>query len=139
MPEEIEGRITEPTPQQDGYEPVEGSTLYDALERLGILEDMIESGELMTPEAKPGDTVYFIYKDAVVLEGTLLVVFTEYDEEEEAYFFHVRIANDFYDVIAQRPASEYNQTWFKTQAAAEAALLAIQQAQQAQQNEQAEP
>ena len=96
---------------------------------------MIESGELMTPEVKPGDTVFFIYKDTVVLEGTLLDVFTEYDEQEEAYFFRVRITNDFYEMFVIYPAADYNKTWFKTQAAAEAALQALQLSQQEEEQE----
>ena len=127
----LEGRITEPVP-----EPTGGYELSDdyaaapdfATEKLGLLEDMIESGELMTPAVKPGDTVYFLYKDTVVLEGVLARAFTEYDATAEKYFFYVELRSDFYGLFVIYPSSEYGQTWFKTQAEAEAALLAIQEA-----------
>lgn len=124
----LDGRITIIEP-----EPIEGYTLTgsaapeDATTKLGMIEDMIESGELMTPAVKPGDTVYFIYKDTVVLEGVLVRAFTEYDVTAEKYYFYAELSCDFYGLFVTYPAAAYGQTWFKTQAAAEAALLALQE------------
>ena len=82
---------------------------------------------VMTPSVKPGDTVYFIYKDTVVLEGVLVRAFTEYDVTAEKYYFYAELSCDFYGLFVTYPAAAYGQTWFKTQAAAEAALLALQE------------
>ena len=124
----LEGRITilEPEPIEE-YALNGSAAPEDATLKLGLLEDMIESGELMTPAVKPGDTVYFLYKGTVVLEGELARAFTEYDSSEEKYFFYVELRSDFYGLFVIYPAAEYGQTWFKTQAAAEAALQALQE------------
>lgn len=125
----LDGRITVIDPVSGDYEldDVYAAAPYFAEEKLGIIEDLIESGELMTPAVKPEDTVYFIYKDVEVLEGKLLQVFSEYNASEEKYYYQVVLGNEFYRLSVQYPASEYNHTWFKTQAAAEAALQAIQE------------
>jgi len=140
MPEEValteeemlEGRITVVDPVSGDYEldDVYASAPYFAEEKLGIIEDLIESGELMTPAVKPGDTVYFLYKNTVVLEGELARAFTEYNASAEKYFFYVSLHSDFYGLSIVYPSSEYGQTWFKTQAAAEAALQEILEAEE---------
>ena len=56
---------------EGSYEPKAEITTDEAIERLGIIEDLIESGELMPPDIKQDDTVYFIYKNAQVLEGAI--------------------------------------------------------------------
>ena len=124
----LDGRITilEPEPIEE-YALTGSAAPEDATLKLGLLEDMIESGELMTPAVKPGDTVYFIYKDTVVLEGVLVRAFTEYDVTAEKYYFYAELSCGFYGLFVTYPAAAYGQTWFKTQAAAEAALLALQE------------
>lgn len=125
----LEGRITEPIEIGYIYTEDVGAAAPDlALDKLGTIEDLIESGELMNPAVKLGDTVYFIFKDTVVLEGQLYNVFPEYDEQNEKFYYQVMLRNDFYRLTEQYPASEYNHTWFKSQAEAETALQAIQEA-----------
>ena len=106
----------------DDYELIGSAAPSDAMQKLGELEDLIENGELMNPAVKPDDTVYFIYKDAVVLEGTVDNVLTQYDSEQEKYFYHVILHNVFYNLFVQMPAAQFGKTWFKTKAQADAAL-----------------
>ena len=107
----------------DGAYALDGqSTSADAVGRLGVIEDLIESGELMTPDIKQDDTMYFIYKNAQVLEGTIENVFTQYDADAQKYYYHVLIRNSFYNLLADYPASGYGATWFKTRAEAEEKL-----------------
>ena len=89
----LDGRITVIDPVSGDYEldDVYAAAPYFAEEKLGIIEDLIESGELMTPAVKPEDTVYFIYKDVEVLEGKLLQVFSEYNASEEKYYYQVQL------------------------------------------------
>ena len=104
----------------DGAYALDGqSTSADAVGRLGVIEDLIESGELMTPDIKQDGTVYFIYKNAQVLEGTIENVFTQYDPGTQKYYYHVLIRNSFYGLLADYPATGYGVTWFKTRAEAE--------------------
>ena len=127
----LDGRITEPVEIGYIYTEEVGAAAPDfALDKLGTIEDLIESGELMTPAVKPNDTVYFIYKNEVVLEGLLHSVFSEYDEQADKYYYQVLLKNDFYRLVVQYPASDYNKKWFKTQAEANTALLAIQEAEE---------
>ena len=127
----LEGRITilEPEPIEE-YALCGSAAPEDATVKLGIIEDLIESGELMTPAVKPNDTVWFVYKDTVVLEGKLYNVFSEYNMADDKYYYHVTLVNEFYRLSVNYPAADYNKTWFKTQAAAEAALQAIQEAEE---------
>jgi len=133
MPDDdvLDGRITilEPEPIEE-YTLCGSAAPEDAVLKLGILEDMIESGELMTPSVKPGDTVYFVYKQTQVIQGVFVNAFIRYDYTAEKYFFYVELRSDFYEMTAIYPASEYNITWFKTQAAAEAALQEILEAEE---------
>ena len=123
----LDGRLTEPVEIGYIYEENVGAAAPDfAREKLGIIEDLIESGELMTPAVKPNDTVYFVYKDTVVLEGRLYSVFSDYNQQDEKYYYQVLLQNDFYRLVVQYPAAEYNRTWFKTREAADAALAEIQ-------------
>ena len=132
----LDGRITEPVEIGYIYTEEVGAAAPDfALDKLGTIEDLIESGELMTPAVKPNETVFFVYKNSTVLEGTLHSVFSEYDEQADKYYYQVLLKNDFYRLVVQYPASEYNHTWFKTQAEAEAALQAIQEAEEEEENE----
>lgn len=131
----LDGRLTEPIEIGYIYEENVGASAPDfALEKLGLLEDMIENGELMTPSVKPEDTVFFVYKQAQVIQGVFKNAFTKYDYTEEKYLFYVEIRSDFYEMTVIYPASDYNKTWFKTQAAADAALLAIQEAEEEEEN-----
>ena len=126
MDDVLDGRLTEPIEVGYIYEENVGAAAPDfAREKLGIIEDLIESGELMNPAVKPNDTVYFVYKDTVVLEGRLHSVFSEYSMEDEKYYYQVLLENDFYRLVVQYPASGYNKTWFKTLEEANAALQAI--------------
>ena len=111
----------------DDYELVGSAAPSDAMQKLGELEDLIENGELMNPAVKPDDTVYFIYKDAVVLEGTVDNVLTQYDPEQEKYFYHVILRNAFYNLFVQMPAAQFGKTWFKTKTQADAALQNLQE------------
>ena len=127
MGDVLDGRLTEPIEVGYIYEENVGAAAPDfAREKLGIIEDLIESGELMNPAVKPNDTVYFVYKDTVVLEGRLHSVFSDYDPQDGKYYYHVMLQNDFYRLAVQYPASGYNKTWFKSKEAAETALAAIQ-------------
>ena len=126
MDDVLDGRLTEPIEVGYIYEENVGAAAPDfAREKLGIIEDLIESGELMTPAVKPDDTVFFVYKNTVVLEGRLHSVFSEYDAQDEKYYYQVLLENDFYRLVVQYPANEFNHTWFKTREAAEAALAEI--------------
>lgn len=126
MDDVLDGRLTEPIEVGYIYEENVGAAAPDfAREKLGIIEDLIENGELMNPAVKPNDTVYFVYKDTVVLEGRLHSVFSEYSTEDEKYYYQVLLENDFYRLVVQYPASGYNKTWFKTLEEANAALQAI--------------
>ena len=107
---------------EGSYEPKAEITTYEAIERLGIIEDLIESGELMPLDIKQDDTVYFIYKKAQVLEGAIESVFTQYDADTLKYYYHVLIRNSFYGLLADYPAAGYGATWFKTRAEAEEKL-----------------
>ena len=128
---ELDIRVTELVqPSDDGYALVSGAEFEDAVDKLGVIEDLIESGELMPPDIKPGDTIYFVFKSSVVLEGTLANVYSGYDETEGKYYYYVVLENDFYGSTVHCPASYYNKTWFKTQAAAEAALQEILEAEE---------
>ena len=124
----LDGRLTilEPEPIEE-YALVGSAAPEDATTKLGMIEDLIESGELMTPAVKPNDTVWFVYRDTVVLEGKLANVFSEYNIADDKYYYYVTLINEFYRLSVTCPASEYGQTWFKTQAEADAALLAIQE------------
>lgn len=125
---EYDDRITEPVAgSEDEYSLASGAAWTDAVAKLGVIEDLIESGELMTPEVKQNDTVYFIFRNTVVLEGTVESIFSQYDETDEKYYYYVRMRNSFYGVLIQFKASTYGTMWFKTQAAAEAALLELQE------------
>ncbi|MBQ7547879.1 MAG: hypothetical protein IJT41_13060 [Clostridia bacterium] len=132
----LDGRITEPI--EIGYiyvEDVGGSAPDFAREKLGLLEDLIENGELMNPAVKPGDTVFFVYKNTVVLEGVLARAFTEYDAAADKYFFYADLRSDFYGLFVVYPSADYGKTWFKTKAEADAALLTIQEAEEGDENE----
>ena len=107
---------------EGSYEPKAEITADEAIERLGIIEDLIESGELMPPDIKQGDTVYFIYKNAQVLEGTIENVFTQYDAGTQKYYYHVLIRNSFYGLLADYPAADFGVSWFMTRAEAEEKL-----------------
>lgn len=130
----LDGRITilvpEPTGGYDYNEDVGAAAPDLALEKLGTIEDMIERGELMTPSVKPGDDVFFVYKQTQVIQGVFKNAFTKYDYTAETYLFFAELRSDFYEMTAIYPASEYGQTWFKTQAEAEAALQEILEAEE---------
>ena len=111
----------------DGAYALDGqSTSAEAIGRLGVIEDLIASGELMTPDIKQDDTVYFIYKNAQVLEGTIENVFTQYDADTQKYYYHVLIRNSFYGLLADYPAADFGVTWFKTRAEAEDKLGSVE-------------
>ena len=104
---------------EGSYELDGQSTSADAIGRLGVIEDLIESGELMTPDIKQDDTVYFIYKNAQVLEGTIENVFTQYNADTQKYYYHVLIRNSFYGLLADYPVADFGATWYKTRAEAD--------------------
>lgn len=109
----------------DSYELVGSAAPLDATTKLGLIEDMIESGELMNPAVKPNDTVYFIYKNEVVLEGIVDSVYSQYDDTTEKYLYHVTLLNSFFNLCCSYPASEYGKTWFKNKAAADNKLKEV--------------
>ena len=87
---------------------------------------MIESGELMPPDIKQDDTVYFIYKNAQVLEGTIESVFTQYNADTQKYYYRLLIRNSFYGLLADYPVADFGVTWFKTRAEAEDKLGGVE-------------
>ena len=104
---------------EGSYEPKAEITTDEAIERLGIIEDLIESGELMPPDIKQDDEVYFIYKNAQVLEGVIENVFTLYNAYTQKYYYHLLIRNSFYGLLADYPVTDFGGTWFKTRAEAD--------------------
>lgn len=104
---------------EGSYEPKAEITADEAIERLGIIEDLIESGELMPPDIKQDDTVYFIYKNAQVLEGVIENVFTQYNADTQKYYYHLLIKNSFYGLLTDYPVADFGITWFKTRAEAD--------------------
>lgn len=122
----MDERITE-LESEDSYVLASGSTNVDAITRLGVVEDMIESGEIMNPDYGQGDTVYFIYKQQVVLEGVIESVFSEYDAASAKYLYRMLVRNSFYEVVADIPAAGYGTVWFGNEQAASTALAALSQ------------
>jgi hypothetical protein len=104
---------------EGSYEPKAEITTDEAIERLGIIEDLIESGELMPPDIKQDDEVFFIYKNSQVLAGIVESVFTQYDADTQKYYYHLLIRNSFYGLLADYPAADFGVTWFKTRAEAD--------------------
>lgn len=107
------------------YALADGYTTADAVEKLGEIEALVQTGELMPPGIRQGDTIYFIFRENEVLSGVVENVFTEYSPTAEKYLYKIVVRNEWYGVLVTLPAASFNISFFKTQEAANTALSAL--------------
>lgn len=96
----------------EDYVLKEGITTAEAVARLGEIETLITSGELMLPDVKIGGEVFIIYKNAQVLSVHVESIFTQYDEITEKHIYHLLLRNTFYGFLVDYAITEIGTTLF---------------------------